>query len=81
MMLWIRLAIMELSRDRRFSLFFILNLSIGLVGFIALNSFNRSLEKHLKDNLKQILTADLMVSSARPLNENENQIIESTLGS
>ncbi|MBF0235879.1 MAG: hypothetical protein HQK65_23025, partial [Desulfamplus sp.] len=81
MMLWIRLAIMELSRDRRFSLFFILNLSIGLVGFIALNSFNSSLEKHLKDNLKQILTADLMVSSARPLNENENQIIESTLGS
>lgn len=80
MMLWFRLAIKDLLRNRRFALFFILNLSIGLVGFIALNSFNNSLEAHLKDNLKEILTADLMVSSSRPLNKTESQTIESALG-
>lgn len=79
-MLWLRLAIKELLRNRRFSLFFILNLSIGLVGFIALNSFNNSIETHLKNNLKEILTADLMINSPRPLNAAEDSAIESVLG-
>jgi len=79
-MLWFRLALIDLLRNRRFSLFFILNLSIGLVGFISLNSFNNSLENYLKDNLKEILTADLMVSASRQLNQTENQAVESVLG-
>jgi len=80
MNLWIRLACKELMRDRRFSLFFVLNLSIGLVGFIALNAFNYSIKAHLQNNLKEILTADLALFSSRPLNEIEEKIIDNTLG-
>ena len=76
MNLWVRLAFKELLRNSRFSLFFVLNLSIGLVGFIALNAFNHSIEAHLKDNLKEILTADLAVYSSRPLNKTEEKIID-----
>ncbi len=80
MNLWMRLAGKELLRNPKFSLFFILNLSIGLVGFIALNAFNYSIEAHLKNNLKEILTADLAVYSARPLNRKEKNIIHKVLG-
>ncbi len=80
MMLLMRLAIKHLLRNQGFSLFFILNLSIGLAGFIALNSFNYSIQKHLRNNLKEILTADLAVSSSRPLNQIEIKTIETTLG-
>ena len=80
MNLWIRLAGKELLRNRRFSLFFILNLAIGLVGFIALNAFNYSMEAHLKNNLKEILTADLAVYSASPLTSKEEEIVHHVLG-
>ncbi|MBF0390781.1 MAG: ABC transporter permease [Desulfamplus sp.] len=80
-MLWLKLAIKELKRERAFSLFFILNLSIGLMGFIALNSFNNSLQNHLKGNLKEILTADIVISSPRALNDKEIELIESVIGS
>lgn len=79
-MLWLRLAIRELRRDSGFSLFFILNLSIGLVGFIALNSFNNSLQLHIKNNLKEILTADLVISSSAQISDAANKIIESVIG-
>ncbi|MBF0302354.1 MAG: hypothetical protein HQK73_04895, partial [Desulfamplus sp.] len=81
MIFWLKMAFKELKRNRGFSLFFILNLSIGLVGFIALNSFNNSLQSYFKDNLKEILTADIVVTSPRQLNETEIKLIDSTLGS
>ncbi|SLM31922.1 ABC-type transporter, permease protein [Desulfamplus magnetovallimortis] len=80
MKLWIKLALRELSGNRKFSLFFILNFSIGLVGFIALNSFNFSIQNHLKNNLKEILTADIAVYSPRPLNQKELNTIDKVLG-
>ena len=80
MNLWMRLAGKELLRNRRFSLFFIINLSIGLVGFISLNAFNHSMETHLKNNLKEILTADMAVYSSRPLTPTEENIIDTVLG-
>ena len=80
MKLWIRLAFRELLRNRRFALFFILNLSIGLMGFIALDSFNYSIQHHLRSNLKEILTGDLAVYSSRPLTEDEHRTIDRVLG-
>jgi putative ABC transport system permease protein len=38
-MLWLRLAWKEISINYKFSLFFVLNLVIGLIGFIAMDSF------------------------------------------
>ncbi|NQU63697.1 MAG: ABC transporter permease, partial [SAR324 cluster bacterium] len=80
MMLWIRLALKELISNKGFSLFFILNLSIGLVGFIALNSFNTSLHSHFQRNLRDMMTADFILRSSRALNPEESAMLDGTLG-
>lgn len=64
-MLWMKLGLRDLIKNKGFSFFFILNLSLGLAGFIALHSFGRSLDRHFDNNLKEILTADLVVSGSR----------------
>jgi len=77
---WIRLAIKNITNNRRFSLFFILNLAIGLVGFIALNSFNQSLHDHIDDNLKNIITGDFAVLSSKEPTDNEQALLDRVLG-
>ena len=73
--LWFRLAFKELLNHRRFSIFFILNLSLGLAGFIALDSFQVSLDRHLTRNSKSILGADISISSRMPVpTETLNQL-------
>ena len=42
---WPKLALQELLNNRRFSLFFLFNLALGLAGFIALDSFKESLDQ------------------------------------
>src|SRR6056297_3088888 len=72
-MFWIRTAFKELITHKGFSLFFILNLALGLAGFIAIQSFRASLDRHMDDNLKEILTADLVLSSYNSLTQQEMQ--------
>ena len=79
-MLWIRLGLKELMKNRGFALFFILNLSLGLAGFIAIHSFGSSLDRHLDENLKEILTADLVLSSHSPLTQEELTLADEVLG-
>jgi len=79
-MLWIRLGLQELIKNRGFALFFILNLTLGLAGFIAIHSFGRSLNHHLENNLKDILTADMVVSSNRALEQKDVALINKVLG-
>lgn len=80
-MLWFRLAVREIHNNFRFSLFFILNLGIGLVGFIALDSFRTSIDQHLSNNSKSLLTADVQVSSRFPLTQVEFDLAEALLPS
>jgi putative ABC transport system permease protein len=80
LMLWIRLGLKELIKNRGFALFFIINLTLGFAGFIAIHSFGRSLNRHLDDNLKNILTADLVVSSNRVLELKDLELINTVLG-
>lgn len=80
-MLWLQLAWKEITNNYKFSLFFVLNLSIGLIGFIALDSFKHSIDQHLVDNSKAILTADVQVSSRFPLTEVETGMTEDVLDS
>ncbi|MCP3922164.1 MAG: ABC transporter permease [Desulfobacterales bacterium] len=80
MKLFLRLAIKEIFKNRKFSFFFILNMSIGLTGFIAINSFSSSFNKYMENNLREILTADFMIMSSRPLTAEENKITEEILG-
>jgi putative ABC transport system permease protein len=76
-MLWFHLAFKEITNNFRFSLFFIVNLSIGLIGFIALDSFKNSIDTHLTNNSRAILTADAQISSNSPLTEVEYGLADS----
>ncbi|MBT6042359.1 MAG: hypothetical protein HOH14_02565 [Gammaproteobacteria bacterium] len=78
-MLWLHLAIKEITNNFKFSIFFMLNLSIGLIGFIALDSFKSSIDQHLQNNSKSILTADVQISSRFPLTEQEYELTENIL--
>ncbi|MBT4287491.1 MAG: FtsX-like permease family protein [Deltaproteobacteria bacterium] len=77
---WIKLAFKELKNNKSFSIFFILNLSIGLIGFIVLSSFSVSLHNHFQINLKELLTADMVVYSNRPLKKEAIEIVDQVLG-
>ncbi len=79
-MLWIKLGIRDLLKNKGFSFFFVLNLSLGLAGFIAIHSFGRSLDRHFDTNLKEILTADLVVSGHREFAAKDLALIHSFLG-
>ena len=78
MQFWLRLAWREIHNNKKFSIFFALNLSIGLIGFLALNSFNASVQNQLRRDAKGILTADVAVNATRPFKEEElGQILKS----
>ena len=79
MQIWFKLAWREIRNNRKFSVFFVLNLAIGLVGFLALNSFNSSIQSHLGRNAKSILTADIAVNATRPFTEEELRTISKSL--
>lgn len=74
-MLW-KLAWKDLSRFWKFSLFFILNLSIGLTGFLSLETFKEALKDYLSQNARQILAGDLAVTARRELSEAEKKVLE-----
>ena len=78
--LWIRMAAGELMKNRGFSFFFLLNLSLGLAGFLALPSFGPSLNRHLDENLKEILTADLVLIANSPFTSGELALADEVLG-
>jgi putative ABC transport system permease protein len=59
---------------------FILNLSLGLVGFIALDTFKVSLQQVLDQNAKTFLSADLSLSARRTISPLELTETERILG-
>ena len=76
---WLKLAFRELKNNAKFSLFFIINLALGLSGFIALDSFKESLDIHLSKNSKSILGSDIALTSYVPFQKNNLKILESIL--
>lgn len=64
-------AAREIRNQIKFSLFFVLNLSIGLMGFLCLDAFKTSLDQNFQDNAKALLTADIEVSVRRKLTDAE----------
>lgn len=71
MNLLLRLGWRDLSRNRRFTLLFLLNLALGLTGFLLIGSFTASLSRHFDAHLRELLTADLVLHAARPLTASE----------
>ena len=76
---WLRLAWRETINNRRFSILFCLNLSIGLLGFLTLDAFKTSIQRNLEGRSKAILAADLAVSAQRPLSDDEREIVSRAL--
>lgn len=75
----LRLSWRDISRNRRFTLLFLVNLALGLAGFMVIGSFSGSLNRYLDGNLKEILTADLVLQSSRPLTKQEIEISRAML--
>lgn len=76
----IQFALREIKNSRRFSLFFIFNLSLGLAGFLSLDILESSLRSTIGAQSKFLAGGDLVISTRRDLNENERQIIAQKLG-
>ncbi|NLX18450.1 MAG: hypothetical protein GXY53_04095, partial [Desulfobulbus sp.] len=76
----VRLAWRDLLRDRRFTLLFVINLGVSLIGFLLVGSFSSSVDRHLKHHLRDMLTADLVLQSSRPLTHVEWEAVQSVIG-
>lgn len=79
-MIW-KWATREIRNQYKFSLFFILNLSIGLLGFLCLDAFKNSLDQTFQKNAKSFLAADMAVGVRRMLTEKEMQTAREAIGS
>ncbi|MES2662425.1 MAG: FtsX-like permease family protein [Pseudomonadota bacterium] len=66
-----RYMLKELRNSPRFALLFILNMSLGLLGFISLDAIKHSFDTQLQASAKTLLGADLSMSARRPLTELE----------
>ncbi|MBF0274688.1 MAG: hypothetical protein HQK84_05600, partial [Nitrospinae bacterium] len=77
---WLKLAFKELKNNSRFTFFFLINFTIGLVGFITLDSFKTSLDNHLSLNSKAILTGDISLTANREFNTKELLAVEKIIG-
>ena len=71
MRVWLKLGWREITRSPRFTTLFVLNLALGLAGFLLITAFGGSLGRHLDDNLREMLGADLVLRSSRPLTADE----------
>ncbi len=78
-LIWLKLALREIRNRPQFSLFFIVNLALGLCGFIGLNIFEGALTRDLSARSKAVLGGDLSISGARPLNDTEREAIQKLL--
>jgi putative ABC transport system permease protein len=76
---WVRLAWREITNNKRFTLFFIFNLTLGLLGFVTLDSFKVAFDKSLDDRSRNLLSADLSVSARRELTPDEQKAIAAVL--
>ncbi len=80
-MSFLKYGVKELFNNKRFCILFILNLSLGLAGFIALDAFKESLDLTIRGRSKAVLGADFGFTARRPLLDSEIETVEKHLGS
>lgn len=66
-----KLSFIELIRSWKFSLSFVLSLSLGLSGFLIIESYREALQKSVTLNSKSILSADIEISARRKITDQE----------
>jgi putative ABC transport system permease protein len=69
-------ALRELRNNRKFTVFFVINLSVGMMGFISLQAFKSSVAQSVEARSKTYLGADLGVSARRDLEDYEKKILD-----
>lgn len=72
----LRLAVKQILRQRVWSIFFVLNLSLSLAALLLVDGFRGSILAQMNQNSRNILGADLAVSARRMFTEQEKQIID-----
>ena len=75
----VRWIFRELRNNKRIVSILILNLAIGLAGFLCLSTFKEALKSTVEENSKTFLSADLAVSARRVLTEDEISRIQKHL--
>lgn len=76
----IRWVFREMRTQTRLSLLFVLNVTLGLGGFIALDSFRHSIDQSLSARSRSVLGADFGVSSRKPIPEKTLEAARDLLG-
>jgi len=76
----LRLALRDLGHQRAFSIFFVVNLALGLSGALLLDSLQGSVGRTLEGRSRAMLGADIRVSSPRALAPEEIARMDAAAG-
>ena len=78
---YLRLCSKELSGNLSFSLFFVFNLALGLVGFGLLDSFRVSFQKQVNSQSRELMGADFRIRANVPLPKKIDQLVSQEFNS
>jgi putative ABC transport system permease protein len=76
MLTLLRLALRDLAHQRAFSIFFVVNLALGLSGALLLDALQGSVGRTLEGRSRAILGADIRVVSQRGLSADEIRALD-----
>ena len=60
------LALRQLRSHKTFAMSMIINMALGLTGFMVVDGFNRSFRSEISKRTRQIASADIVISSRQP---------------
>lgn len=69
-------AVRDILRTKSISVFFVLNLALGLLGFVLIESFRNAVDQRMAQNSQEVLGADLSVSGRRELQPQEEKALQ-----
>ncbi|KAK3606754.1 hypothetical protein CHS0354_018348, partial [Potamilus streckersoni] len=74
-----RYAVKELLNSKKFSIFFTVNLSVGLLGFIFLLSVGGNVRTYFQSNLRNMFNADYKITARSPQSAELEEIIKTNV--
>jgi putative ABC transport system permease protein len=78
-MIYLKWILREWRNNKRFSALFIVNMALGVLGYISLDSINNSLNQELATRSKTFLSADFAISSRRKIPDEDLSKIRAQL--
>ena len=71
----------EIRNNRPFCIFYVVNLTLGLIGFISVDSFKQTLDQKVEAESKELLGADLAIRARREITTEELSSVRNALPS